>query len=57
MAKKKDSGLDEFYLAEMMTKATDIKLFPKILRPFDKKKLVKFYLDLSDKLFKKIKPV
>lgn len=31
MAKKKDAGLGEFYLAEMMTKITEVKNFPKTL--------------------------
>jgi predicted nucleotidyltransferase component of viral defense system len=56
MAKKKDTGLHEFYLAEMMRKVADVKNFPKTTKPFDREDLVKFYLELSDKLFKKIKP-
>lgn len=56
MAKKKDLGLSEFYLAHMLNRAKDIKNFPKTIKPFDKKELVAFFLNLSDKLFKKIKP-
>lgn len=56
LAKKKDLGLNEFYLAEMFYQVTKITNFPKILKPFDKKSLVKFFLELSDKLYKKIKP-
>jgi len=56
MAKKKDFGLEEFYLADMMTKVSQIKHFPKTIKPFDKKDLVNFYLGLSKKIFNKIKP-
>ena len=56
MAKKKDLGLSEFYLAHMLHRVTDIKNFPKTIKPFDKKELIAFFLDLSNKLFKKIKP-
>lgn len=55
-AKKKDLGLNEFYLAEMFYQITKITDFPKTLKPFNKKGLVKFFLELSDKLYKKIKP-
>lgn len=56
LSKKKDLGLNEFYLAEMLHQVSNFKDFPKTLKPFNKKSLVKFYLDLSDKLYKKIKP-
>lgn len=56
LSKKKDLGLNEFYLAEMFYQVTQIKDFPKTLKPYSKKELVKFFMDLSDKLYKKIKP-
>jgi len=56
MAKKKDLGLSEFYLAHMLNRVKEIKNFPKTIKPFDKKELIDFFLNLSDKLFKKIKP-
>lgn len=56
LSKKKDLGLNEFYLAEMFYQVTQLKDFPKTLKPFHKKELVKFFMDLSDKLYKKIKP-
>lgn len=34
-----------------------IERFPRTFRKFDRKRMVRFYLDLSDRLFKKIKPV
>ena len=55
-AKKKDSGLNEFYLANMLAEVERLKHFPKTLKPFDKEDLVRFYLRLSRKMFKKIKP-
>lgn len=57
LSKKKDLGLNEFYLAEMMYQVSSFKDFPKTLKPFNKKGLVKFFLDLSDQLYKKIKPL
>ena len=46
----------EFYLAHMLHRVIGIKNFPKTTKPFDKKELIDFFLTLSDKLFKKIKP-
>lgn len=56
LAKKKDLGLNEFYLSEMLSRASIIKEFPKTIKPFKKNELIKFFLELSDALFKKIKP-
>lgn len=56
LAKKKDSGLHEFYLAEMMSKVESIKYFPKVFSPVDKEDLVNFFMTLSEHLYKKIKP-
>ena len=56
MAKKKDTGLNEFYLALMLSHVSQIKDFPKTIKPFDEKDLVKFFINLSDKLYQKIKP-
>ena len=49
-------GLNEFYFANMLAEAENLKYFPRILKPFNKKDLQKFFLDLSKKLFLKIKP-
>lgn len=54
--KKKDLGLNEFYFANMLADVKNLKEFPKILKPFDKQDFEAFFLNLSDKLFKKIKP-
>lgn len=56
LAKKKDLGLSEFYLAHMMLQVQKINDFPETLRPFDKDHLKIFFMSLADKLFKKIKP-
>ncbi len=56
LAKKKDLGLNEFYLAEMFYQVTKLENFPKTLRPFNKKEMVKFFLELSQSLLLKIKP-
>lgn len=56
LSKKKDVGLNEFYLAGMFYQVTKLKDFPKTLKPFNKKELVTFFMELSDKLYKKIRP-
>lgn len=56
LAKKKDAGLSEFYLADMVSRVTDLKLFPKMLRKFDKKGFINFFEDLSNSLYQQIKP-
>lgn len=55
-AKKKDLGLSEFYLAGMLAGVEKITVFPKMLVPLDKDELRKYFLTLSENLFKKIKP-
>src|SRR3989338_6144620 len=57
LAKKKDAGLSEFYLAGMMSKIEEIKYFPKTIRPVNEDKLRIFFLKLSKNLFKKKKPL
>lgn len=54
--KQKDTGLHEFYFANMIAEVAKITHFPKTLKPFDKKALSDFYLELSEKMLKKIKP-
>lgn len=54
--KRKDLGLNEFYFANMIAEVENLSHFPKTIKPFNKKDLEKFYLDLSQKLFLKIKP-
>ncbi len=47
MAGKKDLGLNYFYLALALKGAGKLTLWPKMLRPLDKKKLVKFFKQLG----------
>ena len=54
--KKKDLGLNEFYFSNMLSEIDKLKDFPKTLKPFNKRGLVKFFMELSDKLYKKINP-
>lgn len=56
MAKKKDLGLNEFYLAEMISRVSDIKIFPATIKPFDQEDLTKLFLKLSNKLYQQIRP-
>ena len=55
-AKKKDTGLNEFYLASMLAEVDNLSNFPQMLKPFDHEHFRRFFLDLSQNLFKKIKP-
>lgn len=56
LAKKKDLGLSEFYLAHMLLQIQKLEKFPQTLKSFDKDQFHKFFINLSNKLFKKIKP-
>jgi len=55
--KRKDTGLHEFYFANVIADVADLKHFPKTLKTFDREKMVDFYLKLSERMFKKIKPL
>lgn len=54
--KQKDLGLNEFYFANMISEVKNFKHFPQTLKPFKKRDLEKFFLDLAQKLYAKIKP-
>lgn len=54
--KKKDSGLHEFYFANLIADVRKITNFPPTIKPFKREDLIDFYLDLSKKLFEKIRP-
>lgn len=56
LAKKKDTGLSEFYFANTIADADKFETLPKMKIPFDKNAFVQFYKGLSRKLLLKIKP-
>ncbi len=56
LAKQKDSGLSEFYFANIITDADKFETLPKMKIPFDKDAFLQFYQDLFRKLLLKIKP-
>lgn len=56
LAKQKDTGLHELYLAEMLAMVENIEIFPKTLKPFNVEEMKAYFLDLSEDLLKKIKP-
>lgn len=56
MAKKKDVGLNEFYLANAFLQAKKISLLPKMLKPLNKTKMEVYFENLAKVLYKKIKP-
>jgi len=56
LAKQKDLGLSEFYLANSIRQIEEITVYPQMLKQFNKIQMLKFYKDLSKKLLAKIKP-
>ena len=56
LAKQKDLGLSEFYLANSIRQIKEIKIYPQMLKQFDETRMLKFYDNLSKKLLAKIKP-
>jgi predicted nucleotidyltransferase component of viral defense system len=57
MAKQKDTGLTEFYLAGMLRQIEQIQHLPALMyREVSLETLSRFYLELSDNLLRKINP-
>lgn len=56
LAKQKDLGLTEFYLANSINQGQNVNQFPQMSVPFNKKEMLLFYQDLSRKLLLRIKP-
>lgn len=56
MAKQKDLGLQEIYLAEMIYKVEEINLFPTMFKDFKKEALVDYFKKLGENLLRGIKP-
>jgi len=51
--KKKDTGLHEFYFANIVAEAIgNLKHFPETLKPFDSRELFDFYSKLSERMLK-----
>lgn len=55
-AKKKDLGLSEFYLGHMLLEVKNLKNFPKMLIPFNKKDMEDYFVSLANKLLLEAKP-
>lgn len=55
-AKKKDLGMNEFYLAHMLLEVKNLKNFPKMLTSFNKDKMVKLFVSLANRLLLEAKP-
>ena len=56
LAKQKDSGLTEFWLAGMMREVTKLKDLPIMLKPLTLEKLRAFFLELADREFRDVRP-
>ena len=55
-AKKKDLGLSEFYLGHMLLEVKNLKNFPRMLAPLNKKSMESFFCSLANKLLLEVKP-
>lgn len=55
-AKKKDLGMNEFYLGHMLLEVKNLKNFPKMLTPFNKKSMENYFVFLANKLLLEVKP-
>lgn len=55
-AKKKDLGMNEFYLAHMLLEVKNLKNFPKMLIPFNKDAMLRYFISLANKLLLEVKP-
>lgn len=56
LAKQKDLGLQEIYLAEMIYKIEGIKIFPETIKAFARPEMVLYFTNLGEKILDKIKP-
>lgn len=56
LAKEKDHGLRDFFLAGMMRQVTALQDLPVMLKPIDLKTLQEFYLNLAQELMQGAKP-
>ncbi len=56
LAKKKDTGLNEFYFANIIADVDNLPLLPPLKTEFSKDKFLKFYKENSEKLLLKAKP-
>jgi predicted nucleotidyltransferase component of viral defense system len=56
LAKEKDKGLTEFFLAGMMRQVVTLRDLPMMLKPIDLETMRRFYLELARKLMLTAKP-
>ncbi len=57
LAKQKDTGLTEFWLAGMMREVTKLRVFPQMLKPLTLDELQTFFLELADREFRDVRPL
>jgi hypothetical protein len=56
LARQKDAGLSEFWLAGMMRQVTRLKDLPQMLKPLTLEELQSFFLELADREFAAVRP-
>lgn len=56
LAKEKDRGLTEFYLAGMMRQVQNLHRLPRMIKRIEIPELTKFFMDLEEKMMRGINP-
>lgn len=56
LAKQKDLGLTEFYLAQAINHVHELREYPKLLKPLDIPAMTSYFTNLADELLRKIRP-
>jgi hypothetical protein len=56
LARQKDTGLSEFWLAGMLREVTRLKDLPQMLKPLTLEELQSFFLELADREFAAVRP-
>ncbi len=56
LAQKKDLGVVDLYYAYALQKIQSVTTFPVMLKPYDWKIIVRYFMDISTMLFKRAKP-
>jgi hypothetical protein len=57
LAKEKDLGLSELYMAHALNNVAQIKLFPRMLQPLPWDDISAYYLELARELLVRIRPI
>ncbi len=56
LARMKDGGIDPFQWAQIIADVGELRVFPRMVGPFDREKLVRRFQDLRDRILDRLKP-